>query len=210
MRQWKKYMRCSRESDDKTRRRRRKIDWRRYKGTQVEKSKIVKKRISEVMIGGGEIFIGEIDKSKYEVGERREVTIDSAAEESVCPKAWEEQSGLREVADEKKLRLVSANGGRIEHYGEREVNFEAEEAEGGGLMGMVFQVSDVRKPLAAVWRICQKGNRVCFGPDPGDNYIQHKATKNKVMLKEKGRSYVMGVKMIRKKNVPDESFHRRA
>ena len=117
---------------------------------------------------------------------------------------------MREVVEEKRLKLVSANGGRIEHYGEREVSFEAEEAEGGGLMGMVFQVSDVRKPLAAVWRICQKGNRVCFGPDPGDNYIQHKATRKKVMLKQKGGSYVMGVRVMRKKNNPEGSFRRRA
>ena len=29
---------------------------------------------------------------------------------------------------------------------------------------MEFQVSEVKKPLAAVWRIAGKGNRVCFGP----------------------------------------------
>ena len=107
------------------------------------------------------------------------------------------------------MKLVSANGGKIEHYGEREVSFEAEEAEGGGLMGMIFQVSDVRKPLAAVWRICQKGNRVCFGPDSGDNYIQHKATGKKVMLKKKGGSYVMGVTVVRRRKDLGGPFPRR-
>ena len=92
---------------------------------------------------------------------------------------------------------------------EGEVSFEAEEAEGGGLMGMAFQVSDVRKPLAAVWRICQKGNRVCFGPDSGDNYIQHKATGKKVMLKKKGGSYVMGVTVVRRRKDLGGPFPRR-
>ena len=138
----------------------------------------------------GALFVGQIDHREYEAGEIREVTIDSAAEESVCPKDWEVECGLKRVADENKLRLVSANGGKIEHYGEREVKFKAEGVGGVGMMGMIFQVSDVRKPLAAVWRICDKGNRVCFGPSEEDNYIQHKETGKMISMRRKGGSYI--------------------
>ena len=54
-------------------------------------------------------------------GQWKQVTVDSAAEESVCPKGWGEQFGTKPVEESKKLNFVSANGGKIEHYGERKV-----------------------------------------------------------------------------------------
>ena len=33
-----------------------------------------------------------------------------------------------------------------------------------------FQVADVHKPLIAVRRLVEKGNRVVFGPDMAENY----------------------------------------
>ncbi len=43
-------------------------------------------------------------------------------------------------------------------------------------MGLDFQVSDVQKPLAAVWRIAEKGNIVQFGPRVEDNFIKNTVT----------------------------------
>ena len=34
-------------------------------------------------------------------------------------------------------------------------------------------MGDVQKPLAAVWRIADKGNLVQFGPNPENNFIQN-------------------------------------
>ena len=90
------------------------------------------------------------------------------------------------------------------------MRFEAVDTIDKGMMGLIFQVSDVRKPLAAVWRICQKGNRVCFGPDEEDNYIENKGTKKKVMLRQKGGSYIMKVTAIREKNQGAQTFRGRA
>ena len=57
-----------------------------------------------------------------------------------------------------------------------------------------FQVADVKKPLTAVKRICEKGNVVCFGPEESDNYIKHKTTGNKIPLRRNGKgSYLMDV-----------------
>ena len=50
-----------------------------------------------------------------------ETTVDSAAEESVCPKEWGNQFGIRQIDENCKMNFVSANGGKIEHYGERKV-----------------------------------------------------------------------------------------
>ncbi len=92
-----------------------------------------------------------------------EITVDSAAEESVCPREWCKQYPLKEPA--KWLNFTTASGGYMQHYGEKQATFRA--GSEGTVLVMTFQASDVQKPLAAVWRITDKGNRVCVGPTPG-------------------------------------------
>ena len=58
-------------------------------------------------------------------------------------------------------------------------------------MSLGFQVSDVQKPLAAVWRIAEKGNIVQFGPREEDNFVQNVKTGKKIHMVRKGRSYVI-------------------
>ena len=55
-----------------------------------------------------------------------------------------------------------------------------------GHMEMGFEVCDVRRPLAAVSRMTSRGNRVVFGPEGEDNYIQHVESGKKVMMRKKG------------------------
>ena len=50
-----------------------------------------------------------------------ETTVDSAAEESVCPKDWRTQFGIRPNDENREMNFVSANAGKIEHYGERKI-----------------------------------------------------------------------------------------
>ena len=76
------------------------------------------------------------------------------------------------------------------------------------LMGLEFQVSDVRKPLAAVWRIAEKGNIVQFGPTDADCFIQNIRSQEKVGLRRKGGSYAMAVDFAEKDG--GEVFQRRA
>ena len=76
--------------------------------------------------------------------------------------------------------------------------------------GMTFQASDVRRPLAAVARIVETGNRVQFGHDVEDNYIQNVVTGDKVPMRRKGRSYVIDVDFIEDEAVLASVFHRHA
>ena len=69
-------------------------------------------------------------------------------------------------------------------------------------ISMLFQVSDARNPLASVARITEKGNIVQFGPQPADNYIFNPATTEKVMMRKKGRKFVLDVDFL----VPDAPF----
>ena len=53
-------------------------------------------------------------------GERTKITVDSGAEESVCPWDWgHEEFGMREA--DQWMMFRNANGGNIEHYGARDV-----------------------------------------------------------------------------------------
>ena len=76
-------------------------------------------------------------------------------------------------------------------------------------MGMGVQASDVRKPLAAVHRIVEKGNIAQFGPKAEDNFILNTKTKKKVFLRKKGRSYVLDVDFAQKKSPTTSSTFRR-
>lgn len=63
-------------------------------------------------------------------------------------------------------------------------------------MSLGFQFSDVQKPLAAVWRIAEKGNIVQFGPRKEDSYIQNVITKQRVPKTRKGGSYVLDAEFV--------------
>ena len=147
-----------------------------------------------------EFMINHVCKDGWvRAGKKTEVTVDSAADESVCPKEWgDEMFELREVDEGKEMQLRNANGGKIKHYGKRDVTFEVEGESDLKLMGIGFQASDVRKPFAAVHRIVEKGNRVQFGPNPEDNYIQNVRTLEKVHMRKKGRSYVLDIEFVKK------------
>ena len=81
-----------------------------------------------------------------------DITIDSAAEESVCPRNWASAFGTRPA--ERKMRFINASGGEMGHYGERVANFKT--VGESAIMSLKFQVSDVQKPLAAVRRFAEK------------------------------------------------------
>ena len=57
-------------------------------------------------------------------GGKGEITVDSGAEESVCPKDWGGQFRIQEVVRKQKFR--AANGQQIHHYGERAVYVTSE------------------------------------------------------------------------------------
>ena len=58
-------------------------------------------------------------KVAFEDGTSTEITVDSGAEENVCPYWWGQQYGIKPAS--KWLNLVNASGGKIYHYGTRMV-----------------------------------------------------------------------------------------
>ena len=152
------------------------------------------------------VFVGQVAGWKSKGG--GEITIDSAAEESVCPEGWEKHFGTRPVGPGGEMKFRTASGAKMRHYGSRLANFTARDGDKERLMGLEFQVSDVRKPLAAVWRIAEKGNIVQFGPTDADCFIRNIRSQEKVGLRRKGGSYAMSVDFAEKDG--NEVFQRHA
>ena len=60
---------------------------------------------------------------KFPDGEETEITVDSGAEESVCPYEWGEVFGISNST--RTLNLINASGGIIQHYGTRTVRVQS-------------------------------------------------------------------------------------
>ena len=81
-------------------------------------------------------YVIEVEFVKDEVGAdgtwkrtrvgKETITIDSGAEESVCPLGWGESLGMKVVSPGSEMRMVSAAGTEMKHYGSRKVVFAAE------------------------------------------------------------------------------------
>ena len=122
-----------------------------------------------------------------------DITIDSAADESCWPR---DCGGAFEVRpSEKKLRLRAANGAEMQHDGEKDVTFRPDDST--GVLGLTFQVTEVKKALAAVWRLAEHGNIIQFGPRADQNFIMNLSTQQKIPLHKKGGSYVMQVEFMK-------------
>jgi hypothetical protein len=121
--------------------------------------------------------------------------VDSGAEVSVCPPEWGEHFGL--IKDH-KMKLNTASGAAIPYHGSREAVFKTTVTSGNKsaeekLMSMGFEVCEVKKALAAVVKICEKGNLVQFGFLDGESFIKNKKTGEKVFMKRQGGSYVLDI-----------------
>ena len=88
-------------------------------GPQREDNYILNKSTGDKMMlqpnGKGSYLM----KVEFEGGGATEITVDSGAEENVCPWEWGEKFGTKEVGAKMKFR--NASGGAIEHWGSREV-----------------------------------------------------------------------------------------
>ena len=69
------------------------------------------------------------------------------------------------------------------------------EKENSSTIKVDFQVAAVKNPLMSVQRICENGNRVCFGPNGEDNYVENVKTSKRVSLRPNGKgSYLLDAK----------------
>ena len=118
-----------------------------------------------------------------------EIIVDSAAEESVCPRGWAVQFGLTPVEPCTAMKLVNASGGRIVHWASRRVQVYATGF--ARPLDIGFQVTDVKKPLLSVRRLCEQGNVVQFGQDSQNSFVKNLQTSECIPLEKRGHSWVI-------------------
>ena len=121
---------------------------------------------------------------------KSKVTIDSGAEESVWPIDQCDEDQIKETeASRNNIGFVAANGSKMKNFGAIKVEFKRN----GKPMSMNFHATTVKKPLAAVCRIAEKGNLVCFGPRAEDNYIMNINSKEKIPITKERGTYVLEI-----------------
>ena len=94
-------------------------------------------------------------------------------------------------ASKNNIGFVAANGAKMKNFGALKVGFR----NAGKPMSMKFHATNVKKPLAAVCRIAECGNKICFGPRPEDNYIMNIKTKEVIQMKRESGTYVLEIDM---------------
>ena len=125
---------------------------------------------------------------------RGDIIVDSAADESCWPVGQGDAYKTRQTAKELKLR--TASGGDMKHYGEKLITFKYKGGEAKDPVGLKFQVTDVKKPLLAVRRLVEKGNVVMLSNVEGESYIYNKEAKMKIPVVKKGGSFVIEAEFV--------------
>ena len=87
-----------------------------------------------------------------------ELVVDSAADESCWPIGVGDAFPTKQ--SKRNILLKTAYGGEMVHYGEKCVTFTHDGDGGKEVVGLKFQVTDVRKPLLAVRRRVEHGSVV--------------------------------------------------
>ena len=135
-----------------------------------------------------------------------EIIVDSAADESCWPQG--QGDAFETKPSRRNILLKTANGAEMKHHGEKDVTFRT--GPDDDIIGLKFQVTDVRKPLLAVRRLVEKGNVVSFGPRPEQNYIYNPETGKKIEMERRGGSFIIKANFMKEVSDVEADFTRRA
>jgi hypothetical protein len=123
-----------------------------------------------------------------------ELTVDSAAGESVCNPT---HGPLRYIplkeswGSKNRVQYRSATGENVPNLGEKKVRIKTEE---GITADLTIQACNVTKPLLSVGKINEQGNRVVFETS-GKSYIENVSSGKKIWLKKVRGVFVATVKV---------------
>ena len=81
-----------------------------------------------------------------------------------------------------------ANGETVPNEGQRPIQGFTDSGHG---MGITFQVTQVRKLLASVRKICEMGNKVVF--DEEGSYVQNKQSGVKTVIDKRNGTYAFNI-----------------
>lgn len=139
--------------------------------------------------------VGHGDVGWCDLG-KGDLVVDSAADESCWPVGHGDAFPTKPSS--RKMRLRTANGEEMRHYGEKRVLFRCGGPGGGEPLALTFQVTDVRKPLLAVRRLTEKGNKVVLSGDGEESYVYNAENNLKIPIVKKGGSFVIEARFTKK------------
>ena len=120
-------------------------------------------------------------KAVETVQEVVEVTVDSGAAKSVWPSR---KKGVERTKSKKAVELAAANGSPIRVEGDARLEFIRD-----GMKSMKFVGADVKRPLASVGAIVDKGNGVVFGLH--ESFIENVSTGQRIPMCRRNGVFVM-------------------
>ena len=121
--------------------------------------------------------------------ERVEVTPDSGAADTGGPRSIAPSVPIQETAASKGgVSYTVANGESVPNEGQRPIQGFTDSGHG---MGITFQVTQVRKLLASVRKICEMGNKVVF--DEEGSYVQNKQSGVKTVIDKRNGTYAFNI-----------------
>ena len=129
-------------------------------------------------------------------------TLDSGAGASCWPKELMKDIPMK--PKQKGVRFKAASGAELEYLGRTEITFHTTATKNGktvkgGMCNMEFHVTDSTKPLASALAVVKAGNGIVLSKE--GSFIKNKKTKEKIMLKMKGGTFVFDVECETPKNV---------
>ena len=117
------------------------------------------------------------------------ITIDSGASENVISEKIAPQFKVKPSQGSREgVRYVTASGETMGNRGEKDIKVMTSE---GHRCLLKMQVTDVKKPLMSVARICDAGHRVIFTKDGGT--IEHEVTGQTTKFKRIDNVYRLKV-----------------
>ena len=118
------------------------------------------------------------------------MTMDSGAAETVTHKNEAVDEVLTPANSERDMSY-SLPDGKIHNEGEKHVRVRTKE---GSKCVIKMQVTDVRKSLMSVSRVCDEGHRVVF--EAAGGYIEHSVTGESTCFEREGGVYILDVEIV--------------
>ena len=121
--------------------------------------------------------------------ERISLKVDSGAIDTVIPRGVAAHVPVQETSRSRSgAGFRAANGSRIEHYGQKEIQGYSDEYQGVNLKA---QVAEVKSALGSVSQMIKAGNRVHF--EAGNCYVENITTGKITPMVERNGMFEIGI-----------------
>jgi hypothetical protein len=132
-----------------------------------------------------------LEVNAFEENQKIRFTVDSGAAETVCKKTDAKNFPIIYGGNESMTKYIMPNGEIVENDGGKHLKVKTAEGE---KFIVRTQLTDVRKPLMSVSKVCDEGNRVIFEENGG--FIENKKSGQRTNFLREGNVYVLEMDMV--------------